>query len=99
MKTIRRFLAALSFVLALQVVVLSCVVASGAIAQTQAAFNFDAWEKDAVIAEEMIANSAPTPRLDSIRETIVGWRSRLDESKNINAAQIETLQRQIAALP
>lgn len=69
-------------------------------AQTvQAQIDYKAWEKDAGTAEEVIeAGRASTAAMEDMRTRIVNWRTRFDAARNTNAAQIETLKNQIAAL-
>lgn len=75
-----------------------------AIAQEQAAegrgeVDYPAWEKDAATAEEIIdAGRASTDAMESLRTRMVDWRTQFDAARNTNAAQIETLRTQIAAL-
>jgi potassium-dependent mechanosensitive channel len=74
-------------------------LAGAAIAQQATTFDFAAWEKDAAAAEAVTAAAtASNKALEDLRAKMVDWRSKLDAAKTINAAQIDTLKKQIAAL-
>ena len=95
---LRTFLTA--FLLAFAVVIGgSALPAAHAQAQTTAAIDYKAWEKDAARAEEVVALERALPSLlEQIRETIVDWRAKLAQAQNSNSAQIKTVKDQIAAL-
>ncbi len=70
-----------------------------AMAQENAAVDYAQWEKDAKTAEDSLAADRASSRaLDALRERIVAWRSTFGTAQNVNAAQIETVKAQIAAL-
>ena len=69
---------------------------SPAIAQD---IDFNVFDRFAGSVEESIANEDyPTPRLVSMRESLVRWRERFLEGENANSVQIEALEAQIEAL-
>lgn len=68
-------------------------------AQEQAVVDYAAWEKDAQGAEEALAaDRVSNQALEALRTRIVAWRSTFATAQNVNAAQIETVKAQIAAL-
>ncbi|MFN6952626.1 MAG: hypothetical protein ACK4NE_08575, partial [Albidovulum sp.] len=57
------------------------------------------WESEAQAAEDALAaDRVSNQALESLRERIVAWRSTFSTAQNANAAQIETVRAQIAAL-
>ncbi len=71
----------------------------GAAAQEAAVVDYTQWEKDAQGAEEALAaDRVSSKALESLRERIVSWRSTFGTAQNANAAQIDTVKAQIAAL-
>ncbi|MEI2804603.1 MAG: mechanosensitive ion channel domain-containing protein [Albidovulum sp.] len=70
-----------------------------AVAQDVAVVDYAQWEKDAQGAEDALAaDRVSSQALKSLRERIVAWRSTFGTAQNANAAQIETVKAQIAAL-
>ncbi|MCB2116159.1 MAG: mechanosensitive ion channel family protein [Rhodobacteraceae bacterium] len=94
----RQFLAALLVAL----LSLAAITAAPAplLAQTQASQpDYTAWEKDAQGAEDTLAaDRASSAALEKLRERIVTWRSSFGAAQSANAAQIDTVKAQIAAL-
>ncbi len=67
--------------------------------QAQPVFDFEAWEKTASRAEEIIANAqASTPALETLRATLAEYRSKALDLQAANQARIDTLQAQLDAL-
>lgn len=67
--------------------------------QQVADIDYEAWEKDAKSAEEVIvAARASNKALEEMRLRIVDWRTRFDGARALNAPQIESVQAEIAAL-
>lgn len=67
--------------------------------QSEAQPDYAAWEKDAQGAEEALAlDRASTAALETLRARIVAWRSSFLTAQSVNAAQLETVRAQIAAL-
>ena len=61
--------------------------------------DYEAWERLATRAEEVIeAGRASTPALEAMREQLVEWRQRFAEAQGTNANTIRTVRDQIAAL-
>ena len=70
-----------------------------AAAQDAAVVDHAQWEKDAQGAEDALAaDRVSNQALEALRERIVAWRSTFGTAQNANAAQIETVKAQIAAL-
>ncbi|NHF72057.1 DUF3772 domain-containing protein [Paracoccus xiamenensis] len=70
-----------------------------ALAQEQQAPNYDAWNKVADQAEQILeSGQANEARLQSIREEIVKWRDQFKSMEGVNSTRIATLKDQIAAL-
>ncbi|MDI3334821.1 DUF3772 domain-containing protein [Defluviimonas aestuarii] len=70
-----------------------------AAAQEVQAPDYNEWEKQAKTAEQTLADDrASNTALEQLRADIVEWRTMLTAAQSINAAQIETLKNQIAAL-
>ncbi len=77
------------------------VGASVALAQEAGAanLNYGQWEQDAKRAEAALAEGrASNLAFEQVRAQIVDWRTRFTAAQTANAAQIETLNQQIAAL-
>jgi len=65
----------------------------------QKAFDFTAWETTATRAEGIIKTAeASTPSLETLRSTLVDYRSAADTAKEAGQTRIDTLQAQIDAL-
>ncbi|WJS85422.1 DUF3772 domain-containing protein [Paracoccus sp. TOH] len=78
---------------------LSLGLARPALAQDPQAPDYDAWNKLAEQAEQILeSGSANDARLQTIRDEVVKWRERFKEAQGINATRIATLKDQIAAL-
>jgi potassium efflux system protein len=70
-----------------------------AAAQDMQVPDYDAWNKLADQAEKILqSDSANDKRLQTIRDSVVGWRERLNHAQGINATRIATLKDQISAL-
>ena len=82
------------------VIVLALLVAAGGLAaQEVAAVNYTGWDRDAARAEEALSESrASNNALEQLRTQIVTWREKFAVAETSNAARIETVQTQIAAL-
>ena len=99
-----RHLATLLLALALGVATAPALLAQGQPAPAGApaaetAIDYAAWETDARRAENLIAaGGASTAFLTNLRASLVSWRARFLAAQNANAARIETIQAQIAAL-
>ncbi len=73
--------------------------AAPAAAQEQIAPDYTAWEPVATRAEEAVgAARASNEALESLRREMAAWRERFIAAQGINAARIEILREQIAAL-
>ncbi|WP_233253107.1 DUF3772 domain-containing protein [Paracoccus binzhouensis] len=69
------------------------------LAQEPQAPDYDAWNKLAEQAEQILeSGSANDARLQTIRDEVVKWRERFKEAQGVNATRIATLKDQIAAL-
>lgn len=65
----------------------------------QGVVDYARWETDAQGAEDALAaDRVSNQALEALRERIVAWRSTFGTAQNANAAQIETVKAQIAAL-
>ncbi|WP_323715678.1 DUF3772 domain-containing protein [Paracoccus aminovorans] len=85
--------------LAALVTVLFLALSLPAAAQDQQAPDFNAWNKLADQAEQILeSGSANDARLQTIRDAVVQWRERLKTAQGLNATRIATLKDQIAAL-
>lgn len=81
------------------VTALSLFLAVSAWAQDQQAPDYDAWNKLAGQAEQILeGGQANDARLQSIRDQVVGWREKFKASEGTNSTRIATLKDQIAAL-
>jgi len=88
---VRRFLALSLVLLALAV--------SAVAQEPSVAPDYGAWQSTADRAESVIdAARASDPAFETLRAQLVDWRDRLRVATGINAARIETLRAQIAAL-
>lgn len=95
---ILRFLL-LTLALALGVPAVPGVSVPTAVAQEAELPDYAAWERFARSVEETLAKSnVPQASLEQMRKQLVEWRTRLSGVQGINAAQIETVRQQIAAL-
>ncbi|WP_104070221.1 DUF3772 domain-containing protein [Albidovulum inexpectatum] len=93
-----RFLA-LTFALALAAPAFLCLTAPAAVAQEAELPDFAAWERFAKSVEETLAKSnVPQASLEQMRKQLVEWRTRFSAAQGVNAAQIDTVRQQIAAL-
>jgi len=85
--------------LALSVAGVAVVAPLPVVAQQADAIDYQAWERDASTAEDLIANGrASTQAMEDLRARIATWRTAFDGARNVNGAQIDTLKSQIAAL-
>ncbi len=70
-----------------------------ALAQDQQAPNYDAWNKMADQAEQILeTGQANEARLQAIRAEVVKWRDQFKANEGVNSTRISTLKDQIAAL-
>jgi small-conductance mechanosensitive channel len=70
-----------------------------ALAQDQQAPNYDAWNKMADQAEQILeTGQANEARLQAIRAEVVKWRDQFKANEGVNSTRIGTLKDQIAAL-
>ncbi|MCU9846713.1 DUF3772 domain-containing protein [Defluviimonas sp. WL0024] len=61
--------------------------------------DYDDWETDAKLAEAALAaKAASNQAFEILREKLVGWRAKFSAAQSANAAQIDTVKDQIAAL-
>jgi len=68
-------------------------------AQDEVTFDFAAWEKTATRAEGIIETAeASSPALETLRETLVGFRSDALALQDQNQERIQTLKSQVEAL-
>lgn len=75
------------------------VIANSAVAEDTAVIDYQAWEKDAASAEEVIAAArASNKAMEEMRLRIVEWRTAFDAARAQHGLQIETLKSQIGAL-
>lgn len=85
----------------LALTVLGGAAVTPALAQTEVAeeLDYEAWSQVATRAEEAIASGRPSSEAyASLREELVAWRERFLAAQGTNAARIETVRNQIAAL-
>lgn len=76
-----------------------CLMPGAVAAQEVKEPDYNAWEEVAKRAEEALsADRASTAALDEVRSDIVDWRATFTQAQTANAAQIETVKAQIAAL-
>ena len=89
----------LTTLIAALVVTLSLVLSTPVRAQDQQAPDYDAWNKAADQAEQIVeSGQANGERLQAIRDEVVKWRDRFKAAEGTNAPRIATLKDQIAAL-
>jgi potassium-dependent mechanosensitive channel len=70
-----------------------------ALAQSDPAPDYAAWEKDAAAAESLIqAERIANTALDEMRAKIVAWRATFLAAQSANSSQIQTVRNQISAL-
>ncbi len=68
-------------------------------AQEAQAPNYEAWDKMAVQAEQILeTGQANEARLQAIRTEVVKWRNQFKANEGVNSTRIATLKDQIAAL-
>jgi len=68
-------------------------------AGSQAAPDFDEWDKVAQRAEEAVEEArASTPALEELRSELARWREQFAAAQDINSSTISTVQRQLEAL-
>ncbi len=68
-------------------------------AQDAAVVNYTGWEADAVRAEQALADGkASNVAFEQLRTQVAVWRERFTAAQTANAARIDTLRNQIAAL-
>ena len=68
-------------------------------AQEPQAPNYDAWNKLADQAEQILeTGQANEARLQAIRNEVVKWRDQFKSNEGVNSTRIATLKDQIAAL-
>lgn len=85
--------------LAALVVALFLALTLPAVAQDPQAPDYNAWNKLADQAEQILqSDQANDKRLQTIRDSVVEWRERLKQAQGINATRIATLKDQINAL-
>ena len=73
--------------------------AAAGFAQESSDPDYDAWTETATRAEQVIdAERASDPAFETLRQQLVDWRAQFQEATGLNAARIETLRAQIAAL-
>ncbi len=85
--------------LAALVVALFLALTLPAAAQDPQAPDYNAWNKLADQAEQILqSDQANDKRLQTIRDSVVEWRERLKQAQGINATRIATLKDQINAL-
>ncbi|RCW79984.1 DUF3772 domain-containing protein [Paracoccus lutimaris] len=78
---------------------LCLALALPAAAQEPQAPNYDAWNKQADQAEQILeTGQANAARLQAIRTEVVKWRDQFKSQDGVNATRIATLKDQIAAL-
>ncbi|CUH76819.1 DUF3772 domain-containing protein [Tropicibacter naphthalenivorans] len=91
MTFIYRWLSAMIFSLAM--------LAGAAFAQDAGLPDYSKWTSTATSAEQTLSEGrASDDALELLRETIADWREQFLAAQDVNAARIETLQNQIAAL-
>ena len=82
-------------------VVLTVIVLAVSFAQAQQADgpDYGTWDRMAAQSEQAIARDDTTAaQLDQIRGSLVDWRRRFEEGRNVNADQIAAVQSQLDAL-
>ncbi|MCR9152393.1 MAG: DUF3772 domain-containing protein [Rhodobacteraceae bacterium] len=94
--------AVLACLLALLIALAAPVVSGPALAQetaADAAIDYEAWERDAQRAEEVLERDlASNDALERLRTDIADWRGRFLAAQSANQSRIETLRGQISAL-
>ncbi len=89
----------LTTLIAALVVTLSLVLSAPVRAQDQQTPDYDAWNKAADQAEQIVeSGQANGERLQAIRDEVVKWRDRFKAAEGTNAPRIATIKDQIAAL-
>ncbi|WP_192808386.1 DUF3772 domain-containing protein [Oceanicola granulosus] len=78
---------------------LSLTLLAGAAAAQSLAPDYEAWESVAVRAEEAVeTGGASTFAFERLRAELAGWRDDFLDAQAINAARIDTVESQLAAL-
>ncbi|MEX5728545.1 potassium efflux system protein [Rhodovulum iodosum] len=94
-----RLLLVLSLALASLGPVLSPAPAVAQEAQTEDALDYEAWEKTATRAEDVLQTGrASNAAMEALRQEIADWRAKFLAAQDVNSNRIQTLQTQIESL-